>query len=34
MPGRGHRDGTAAQAELVTVAEFTVDPHRCRGHGG
>jgi hypothetical protein len=30
MPGHGHRDGAAADAELVTVTEFAVDPHRDR----
>jgi hypothetical protein len=33
VPGYGHRDGAAAEVELVTVVEFTVDPHRCRDRG-
>jgi hypothetical protein len=31
--GHGHRDGPAADAKLVTIAEFTVDPHRRRERG-
>jgi hypothetical protein len=33
MAGRGHRDCSAAEGELVTVVEFAVDLHACRQCG-
>ena len=33
VAGHGRRDGAAAGGELITVADFTVDPHRRRDRG-